>query len=293
MRGSNETGYFHICTDGNAVPWIFQDDEDFIAGVNRIAICSLITGVVVVCFILMDNHLHLILYGYVTKCKAFINNYKRLTGKWISRKYGISQYLKHLPSEIIPIKTEESLLNTIAYIDRNSIVAGYRYMPREYPWGTARYMFQDFRCREKIPAVKLSDMTVRAQRSVLKSRVTIPADWEIDSKGMIIPKSFVDLSKLEMIFKTPARYSYFLSKKLEGEIEMSMENSLKTFLPDKELREVTSKIIVSKFGEKAVAELDIRSKLEVAKELRYNYLTTVKQISRMLSLSDTLLQKFI
>ena len=110
---------------------------------------------------------------------------------------------------------------------------------------------------------------------------------------MIIPKSFVDLSKLEMIFKTPARYSYFLSKKLEGEIEMSMENSLKTFLPDKELREVTSKIIVSKFGEKAVAELDIRSKLEVAKELRYNYLTTVKQISRMLSLSDTLLQKFI
>lgn len=293
MRGSNETGYFHICTDGNAVPWIFQDDEDFIAGVNRIAICSLITGVLVVCFILMDNHLHLILYGYVTKCKAFINNYKRLTGKWISRKYGISQYLKHLPSEIIPIKTEESLLNTIAYIDRNSIVAGYRYMPREYPWGTARYMFQDFRCREKIPAVKLSDMTVRAQRSVLKSRVTIPADWEIDSKGMIIPKSFVDLSKLEMIFKTPARYSYFLSKKLEGEIEISMENSLKTFLPDKELREVTNKIIVSKFGEKAVAELDIRSKLEVAKELRYNYLTTVKQISRMLSLSDTLLQKFI
>ena len=36
MWRSDEPGYFHICTDGNAVPWIFQDDEDFIAGVNRI-----------------------------------------------------------------------------------------------------------------------------------------------------------------------------------------------------------------------------------------------------------------
>ena len=43
MWRSDEPGYFHICTDGNAVPWIFQDDEDFIAGVNRIGICSIIS----------------------------------------------------------------------------------------------------------------------------------------------------------------------------------------------------------------------------------------------------------
>lgn len=292
MRGSNETGYFHICTDGNAVPWIFQDDEDFIAGVNRIAICKLITGVTVVCFILMDNHLHIILYGTVLKCKAFINNYKRLTGIWISRKYCISEYLKHLPSEIIPITSEESLLNTIAYIDRNSIVAGYRYMPREYPWGTARYIFQDPSCREMGSSVSLSDLTVRARRSLLKSRVTVPTDWDVDSRGMILPKYFVDISRLERIFKSPSRYSYFLAKKLEGEIEMSMENSKKTFLNDKELREVTRKLIINKFGV-SDKELDIKSKLVIAKELRYNYLSTVKQISRMLSLSEDLLKNFI
>ena len=292
MRGSNETGYFHICTDGNAVPWIFQDDEDFIAGVNRIAICKLITGVTVVCFILMDNHLHIILYGTVLKCKAFINNYKRLTGIWISRKYCISEYLKHLPSEIIPITSEESLLNTIAYIDRNSIVAGYRYMPREYPWGTARYIFQDPSCREIGSSVSLSDLTVRARRSLLKSRVTVPTDWDVDSRGMILPKYFVDISRLERIFKSPSRYSYFLAKKLEGEIEMSMENSKKTFLNDKELREVTRKLIINKFGV-SDKELDIKSKLVIAKELRYNYLSTVKQISRMLSLSEDLLKNFI
>ena len=43
MWSSDKPGYFHICTDGNAVPWIFQDDEDFIAGVNRIGICAIIS----------------------------------------------------------------------------------------------------------------------------------------------------------------------------------------------------------------------------------------------------------
>ena len=222
-----------------------------------------------------------------TSCRTM-----RLTGIWISRKYCISEYLKHLPSEIIPITSEESLLNTIAYIDRNSIVAGYRYMPREYPWGTARYIFQDPSCREMGSSVSLSDLTVRARRSLLKSRVTVPTDWDVDSRGMIPPKYFVDISRLERIFKSPSRYSYFLAKKLEGEIEMSMENSKKTFLNDKELREVTRKLIINKFGV-SDKELDIKSKLVIAKELRYNYLSTVKQISRMLSLSEDLLKNFI
>ena len=63
MRGSKETGYFHICTDGRALPWMFQDEEDFIAGVNRMAICQLMSGVIIVCFILMDNHIHIVLLG--------------------------------------------------------------------------------------------------------------------------------------------------------------------------------------------------------------------------------------
>ena len=50
MGRSDEPGYFHICTDGNAVPWIFQDDEDFIAGVNRIGICSITSQVETVAY---------------------------------------------------------------------------------------------------------------------------------------------------------------------------------------------------------------------------------------------------
>lgn len=132
MKGANDTGYFHVCTDGRALPWMFQDERDFIAGINRIAICHLMTALEVIAFVLMDNHVHFVLYGTMPQCKTFINVYKRLTGKWILTRYGISDYLRGLPTEILRIESEEALLNTIAYLDRNPPMAGYRYMHSEY-----------------------------------------------------------------------------------------------------------------------------------------------------------------
>ena len=293
MRGSKETGYFHICTDGRALPWMFQDEEDFIAGVNRMAICQLMTGVIIVCFILMDNHIHAVLHGPILKCKEFINLYKRLTGKWISVKYGIRDHLKHLPAEIIYIADEESLLNTIAYIDRNSIVAGYRFMPREYPWGTARYMFKEQSEIGSHDLTKISDLTVRAKRELFNTRITLPDEWTVDSRGMLDPTSFIDIRRLENYFKTPARYSYFLAKKLEGIVESNMANALKTFMPDKELRPVTRQIAQRMFGQDDIRALDVRSRIRIAKELRYGYMSTLKQISRMVFLEEDILEGFI
>ena len=63
MRGLDAIGYFHICTDGRKLPWMFQDDDDFIAGINRIGLCYLKTGVIIIAYVLMDNHVHFVLYG--------------------------------------------------------------------------------------------------------------------------------------------------------------------------------------------------------------------------------------
>ena len=288
-------GYYHVCTDGNAIAWMFQDDEDFIAGVNRVGLCVLMTCVEVVAFILMDNHVHFVLYGSAVKCKAFINMYKRLTGRWISNKYGLSDYLRLLPAEMIRIADEESLMNTIAYIDRNSIVAGYKCMPCEYPWGTARYMFRDKSdaAVKDVVCARIGSMPIVQQRAVLKTRISVPGDWLICQNGMILPSSFMDLGHVERIFKTPARYSYFLAKKLEGTVEMQMNESRRTFMTDKELREVTKQISCKLYGVDDVRSLDVKSRMAIARKLRYDYASTVKQISRMLYLDPDLLGGFV
>lgn len=295
MRGDDKLGYYHVCTDGNAIAWMFQDDEDFIAGVNRVGLCVLMTCVEVVAFILMDNHVHFVLYGTAVKCKAFINMYKRLTGRWISNKYGLSDYLRLLPAEMIRIADEEALMNTIAYIDRNSIVAGYKFMPCEYPWGSARYMFRDKSDAtvNDVVCARIGSMPIVQQRAVLRTRISVPGDWLVCQNGMILPGSFMDLGHVERIFKTPARYSYFLAKKLEGTVEMQMNESRRTFMTDKDLREVTKKLSRMMYGEDDVRSLDVKSRMAVARKLRYDYASTVKQISRMLYLDPDLLGGFV
>jgi len=286
-------GYYHICTDGNAISWMFQDDEDFIAGINRIALCILKNYVEVIAFILMDNHVHFVLYGTALQCKKFINSYKMLTGKWIHNKYGLKDYLRLLPTEMISISDEEALLNTLAYIDRNSIVAGYRYMPSEYPWGSARYMFRDKEHEYQQESKPLAQFPLCKQRTLLKTRTKVPGEWQVDSRGMISPRSFMDFSRIENIFRTSTRYSYFLAKKLEGHVEMQLAKSRKVFIPDKELRQIVRKIAHDTYRTEDVRTLDVKSRLAIAKRLRYDYASTLKQISRMVCLDDDLLKGFV
>ena len=291
MTGFNSKGYFHVCTDGRTLPWMFQDKSDFIAGVNRIGICCLRTSVKVIAYVLMDNHVHFVLYGTMPECKMFITLYKQLTGTWIHVKYGLNDYLRQLATNILLLDTEERLLNTIAYIDRNPVVAGYRYLPTEYPWGSARYIFKD--SREEVDIKPLSAISLRAQRVLLGTRIALPGEWRIDNKGMICPDSFLDVPVIESYFKTPVRYSYFLAKKLEGVVEQDIDSSQKTFIPDIELREIVRKMILQDYDKDSVTDLDVPARLSVARKLRYQYASTLKQISRMVHLDRSALDGFI
>jgi len=289
MKNSDSAAYYHVCTDGNALAWMFKDTEDFIAGVNRIGICAFETCIQIIAFILMDNHVHFVLYGTLPKCKEFITRYKTLTGKWISSKYQLKEYLKHLPSEFILIESEEQLLDTIAYIDRNSIVAGGRYLPSEYPWGSARYMFRE----RRIPCGRhISEMSKKEVHESLNTWSTLPEDWMVDDQGMLIPeRCFINIDFIEGLFRSPTRYLYHLSRKLEGKIEM--QQGIRAFIPDKELRPVTEELAKKLFGKSKVKDLDFNSKILLARKLRYDYASTPKQISRMLSMDSEILSKFI
>lgn len=295
MKGLNSTGYFHICTDGRKLPWLFQDESDFIAGINRIAVCYLKTGVVVIAFVLMDNHVHFVLYGTILKCKEFIKLYKRLTGMWILQKYGISDYLRLLPTEIIKIENEESLLNTVAYLDRNPLMAGYKYMHGEYPWGSSKYVFREISSAglSRDGFRPLSSLTRRKQREVLNSKVIFPESWLINDSGMIHPLSFLCVSKLESYYKSPIRYSYFLAKKQEGIVEQELEHSQKLFIPDRELRPIVTEMARSNFEGRNIMQLNVSERLFIAKHLRRNYASTIKQISRMVHLDPSALEGFV
>lgn len=292
MRTDDDHGFFHVCTNGTVLPWMFKDNEDFIYGMNRIGICHLLTGITVLVFTLMDNHVHFILYGARERCRMFIDKYKLLTGKWIFHKYGLPKYLKHLPISIIPLKTEEDILETAAYIDRNAIMGGFPGMPYEYPWSSCRFMFRTDEDKKVRWNLK-KDFTDNELRGILKSRISLPEDWTFDDNRMLNPMHFTDIRKMESLFKSPARYLYFLVKKLEGKINQTLEQDDRPFVSDKDLREITAGIALRRFGSKDIRTLNVNSRLLIARQLKHDYASSTKQLSRMLHLDAATLKDFI
>ncbi len=291
MNTEDDHGFFHVCTNGTVLPWMFKDEEDFIFGVNRIGVCSLLIGIHVLVFTLMDNHVHFMLYGTRKQCRAFIDKYKLLTGKWIAHKYRIQKYLKHLPVSIIPLKTEEDILETAAYIDRNAIVAGFGRTPYDYPWGSCHYMFKGSD-KEHRRTYTIKDFTDNELRGILKSRVRFPENWTFDEKGMIDPTCFVDINRAEGLFKSPARHLYFLVKKLEGKINQTL-NEDRPLVSDKDLREIASDLAFNAYRSRDVRTLKVDNRLAIARRLKKDYTASAKQLSRILHLNATILKDFI
>ena len=285
-------GFYHVCTNGTILPWMFKDEEDFVAGINRIAICKIITGIEIWAYTLMDNHVHFLLWGTRPLCKMFINKYKFLTGIWISQKYNITKHIKDLPASIIHLKTEEDLLETIAYIDRNAIVAGFKGMPQDYPWASSRLLFRHG-SNELSDTTLLKNLTQIQVRSILKTRIDLPSEWPVNKIGMLDSAYFTEWQKVEALYKTPIRYLYYLTKKLEGKINLVLSQNSKSFIPDKDLREITKNICIERYNHNDIRKLDINSRINIARILRREYASTSKQISRMLYLDADILKDFI
>ena len=283
--------YYHVCTDGQSLDWMFQEDSDFRAGVNRAGICMVLSGVRIVSFVLMDNHVHFVLQGTMPSCKEFIVKFKNLTGKYIFSRYGIKGHIHTLSAEIIKIDTPDRLIATLAYVDRNPIVAGWRRMPDEYMWGVARFLFR--RLDVSGGYCRLGSFSQREQRILLGTHKQLPQEWMVDGDGMLDPRCFVDVEFLEKLYRTPGRYLYFLSKKLEGEVDKFFLMGTGTFVQDKDMRGIVCRLAMELFGENDIKMLGINSRLMLARKLRYEYASTVKQISRMLHLNPELLKGYV
>ena len=294
MARREDFGFYHVCTDGTVLPWMFKCEEDFIGGVNRIAVCKVISGVEVWAYTLMDNHAHFLLYGTLEMCKLFIVRYKFLTGMWISHMHNHTSYIKNLPVTIIPLKFDEDLLETIAYIDRNAMVAGFSELPFKYPWASTRLLFsglknhpQDYR------RSRVKDFSGNQLRDILRTRVILPGEWIIDNNGMLDPACFTEWEKVEKLYKTPARYLYYLTKKLEGKINLALSECSKAFIADKDLRTITVGLAQEMFGCDNIRTLDVKRRLVLARILKRDYASTAKQLSRMLYLDADVLKDFV
>lgn len=272
-----ENEFWHVCTKGLTSGLIFRSREDYVYGMNGVAVYSLKYQVVVLAFCLMDNHVHFILRGEEQVCREFIKQYKaRLATLTDVSKADVC---------VKCIEGGDYLMRAIGYVLRNPMAAGLGVLPTTYRWSSAGVYFNPERVT---PGSALSrgmqtvgDVGVRKLRSVLRSRYHLPDDYVLTSDGMVCPECYVDWQAVEELFVYPARLLYMMSKNDDMEMELTGDILRKTKYTDAELHGSVSELCREMFRCESADGLSVENRCRLAKELRKRYGLGAKQLARL------------
>lgn len=278
--------YYHVTSKALEKNVIFQSREDFITGMNDIAICSAKYTIKIICFCLMSNHFHFVLYGSYSECYAFIQEYKKLCSIRMRNARGEVSGLKNVEVRFDLLDTEEYLKAAIAYVLRNPLAAHIMMMPYLYEWSSASAYF---RGDLQIKGVSVNSFGLRQKRGILKSRsAEVPNSYIVGPDGIISPACYIATEVVEKLFPHPSYLMMALAKRVENEMEIQMGASQNLSLSDLELKSQMAELIKEEFGVRSLSQLSKEERLRLCLLLRRNFNASVKQISRVLRISQEL-----
>ncbi len=255
----------------------FKDDEDYRAGMNYVAIVAFTLGVPVLAFVLMSNHVHLVLACSENEAMAFIIEFKRLYSLYYRHRYGIKEYLRRNDCDLRSLsRKDESLERAIAYVQMNPVAANICMNATQYPWGTGSSFFN----LSNPAGEPLGNLSFRKQILLLHSNVRLPQDYRMGN-GYIKPESYVKTKWVETLFRTPKRMSYFLANSSKAKARMENQESRLPSFKDQSLCVFMVDLIRSLFNQTDMGNLSPEQQAEVIRQLRYRFSADIAQISRI------------
>ena len=258
---------------------IFRVPEDFIYGVNTLAIGTLRFRVRILCYTLMNNHLHLLLKGRYEDCLAYFNWVMHRLAMMLKSRYGIRGVLKAGDADVQHVKDSPMLLNEVAYLLRNAYKARID-SPYSYEWAPFEVYFNpylSFIKGNRFPGPE-------AARDMLGTHATIPADWEhVD--GRILNKCFVDYRVVErMVGSGLTLFDRLRKYDLESVVAQSHGLEEQLTFTDSEMQEKVLAVCRNEMHVESPHQLSRKDLLRLARTLALRYGASKKQISRLLGL---------
>ncbi len=271
--------YYHVYTKGLEDAIIFRDRDDYVAGMNLVAVAHFKTGVRMLAFVLMSNHVHFVFYGRKSDVLRFINLYKAILSRYILNRYGESAFLNGVTTSIDEIDShDEGLKKVIAYVLDNPVKAGIDCLAFNYEWGSGACYFSNG--TDKLVGIPLSELTTRRSRKILHSGVSMPSEYKLNHKGYIDPSSYVEIELVEKIYGRSKSFEYFLA------VSASSRQSRKDVLmfSDALIATALKEILKTKYGA-PVDHLENDMQKALLMDLRKHFNASAKQLSRVTGLS--------
>jgi len=286
--------YYHWCCKGLQQDLIFSSVPEFIAGMNRIAICTIHCRncgreVIVVAFCLLNNHFHFVLYGTEQDTSYFMDHYRMLTGKWITTHRGEKLHEKinlgHWPANSLE-KVKEKVIYTL----RQSLEAGQAFSPQGYRWSSGRFMFSDnsfLLCSSR----SIGSFSGRSIRKHIYSEIILPDTWRLMADGLIWPGDYNDIQGCERLFSGVKEFMFLLNNgNIDKSVNLEMMNAAPS-IPDNEVKDNADSLARDMFGKKTVNSCSASERLSIARYLRKQFHCGSKQLARVVRMNEEDIRK--
>ena len=278
---------WHFSTDGNLVDFLFKDEEDFIAGMNRIYVLSRKYRIAILAFVLMDTHVHFIIWGDIRECEKFVHEYLRLTSMYLARKYGDRHKLEHLLPDYQVIDNDRYLKTAICYVLKNPPVGGIAFNALEYPWSSAPLYFKRkgyWSSYNFDSVVTYSDsLNFMEIRDFLKCRIVPEEKFRFIGR-IVFPEEYVAVETVERLFKTHKGFNFFMCISKESDVESVGGSISRLSIPNSELHQHKQELCKARFGTDSIRKLSTDQRLSIAKTLRAQYNCSPKQTAKVCGL---------
>ena len=255
----------------------FRDTEDFKVGMNAVAVVhASMKTVRILAFILMSNHVHFVLECQEKEAKAFIDALKKHYSRYLRNKYGLHEQLRRNGVDVRLLDGPESVEKAIAYVHMNSVAANICLNSTQYPWGTAQCIFSQI----KPNGTPANSLKRRESFKRLHSKVSLPPSYLYGNDGYIIPESYVEVKRVENIFRTPKRMHYFLCSSSKSKIRMETNEAVPAFR-DQLILSGIGDLCSSLFRKSTMSELNDKELTELMRQLKYRFACSIHQLARI------------
>ncbi len=277
---------FHICSHENH-PVIFHNEEEFKAAMNIVAFAAFsLPNLKIFTFEVMDNHFHFTMSGKRYEIDSFL---QLLVAKMstIPELSDSRNEIKALQFKVFEINSLENIRNVISYNNRNGAVVSVNENVFTYEWGANRFFFnREARLRFKGCGRK---PLCRERRKLFHSDLLSKEDKLIVLDGYVSPLCFCHIAEAESFFRSNRHYFYSVSRNIEASKDIAGTIGESLFYTDEDLFTYIKTFCFKKYECQSIAVLPKEAKIELAKDLRFNYNASSKQIGRLLKIDLTVL----
>ena len=135
-RKISSTNIYHAMIRGINRQNIFEEDDDRICFMKILGYCKEISGFKLYAFVLMDNHIHLLIEPSGEPLNTVFSRIETRYAKWFNQKYQRTGYLFQNRFRSEAVETDQYFMTVLRYILQNPMKAGMENRPGSYRWSS-------------------------------------------------------------------------------------------------------------------------------------------------------------